>query len=295
MSATVQGEFRRNFVQFGHIAMGLVLLSRKVVTLVFGLLLTVLPVQQMTAAACENLRDGPAGTVASVTDGDTVVLDNGLVVRLIGIQAPKLPLGREDFEAWPLADKAKAALEALVGGQRVRVRQGGETMDRHGRVLGQLFIDAADGAWVQQQMIAAGMARVYSFADNRACVVQLLAAEGKARLMRLGIWADPYYAVRRGDRPDDLARRLSHYELVEGRVLLADAVQGRVYLNFGRHFAEDFTVVIERGALPHFEAEGIDPTKLGGALVRVRGWVEMRDGPRMEVTHPEQIEVLAVQ
>jgi endonuclease YncB( thermonuclease family) len=249
----------------------------------------------MTAAACENLRDGPAGIVASVTDGDTVVLDNGLVVRLIGIQAPKLPLGREDFEAWPLADKAKAALETLVAGQRVRVRQGGETRDRHGRVLGQLFIEAPDGAWIQQQMIAAGMARVYSFADNRACVVQLLAAEGKARLMRLGIWADPYYAVRRGDRPEDLVRRLSHYELVEGRVLLADEVQGRVYLNFGRFFAEDFTAVIERGAMPQFEAEGIDPTKLGGALVRVRGWVELRDGPRIEITHPEQIEVLAVQ
>lgn len=269
-------------------------MSRKLVTLVLGLVLTVLPVPQMNAAACENLRDGPAGTVASVTDGDTVVLDNGLVVRLIGIQAPKLALGREDFGDWPLADAAKAALEALVAGQRVRVRQGGETVDRHGRILGQLFIEAAGETWVQQQMIAKGMARVYSFADNRACVPQLLAAEGKARLMRLGIWADPYYAVRRGDRPDDLAKRLSHYELVEGRVLVADEVQGRVYLNFGRHFAEDFTAVIERGALPSFEAEGFDPTKLGGALVRVRGWVELRDGPRIEITHPEQIEVLAV-
>jgi len=248
----------------------------------------------MTAAACENLRDGPAGIVASVTDGDTVVLDNGLVVRLIGMQAPKLPLGREDFDAWPLADESKAALEALVAGKRVRVRQGGESMDRHGRVLGQLFVEAPDGPWIQQQMIAAGMARVYSFPDNRACVPQLLAAEGKARLMRLGIWADPYYAVRRGDRPDDLLRRLSHFELVEGRVLVADEVQGRVYLNFGRFFAEDFTAVIERGALPQFEAEGIDPTKLGGALVRVRGWVELRDGPRIEITHPEQVEVLAV-
>lgn len=293
-SVAQDGEFRRNFVQFGQISQGLGLLHRKVITLVAGLVLTLLPVQQMTAAACENLRDGPAGTVASVTDGDTVVLDNGLVVRLVGIQAPKLPLGREDFEAWPLAETAKATLEALVAGQRVRVRQGGETVDRHGRVLGQVFVDAPDGLWVQHKMIAAGMARVYSFADNRACVLQLLAAEGKARLMRLGIWSDPYYAVRRGDRPDDLVRRLSRYELVEGRVLLADEVQGRVYLNFGRYFAEDFTVVIERGALPQFEAEGIDPTKLGGALVRVRGWVELRDGPRMEVTHPEQVEVLAV-
>jgi hypothetical protein len=32
---------------------------------------------------------------------------------------------------------------------------------------------------------------------------------------------------------------------------------------------------------------------LEGALVRIRGWVDDRDGPRIEITHPEQIEVLA--
>lgn len=288
-------EFRRNFVQFGQIVTGQVLLKRKVVTLVVGLLSTVLAVLPMSVAACENLRDGPRGTVASVTDGDTVVLDNGLVIRLIGMQAPKLPLGRDGFEPWPLAEEARRALEALVGGRRVLVRHGGESLDRHDRILGQLFVDGAEGTWVQERMVLDGMARVYSFPDNRACVPQLLAAEGKARLMRIGIWADPYYAVQRADRPEDLARRLSHYELVEGRVLLSDEVQGRVYLNFGRSFRDDFTAVIERSALPSFIDDGIDPTRLGGALVRVRGWVELRDGPRMEITHPEQIEVLAVQ
>ena len=46
------------------------------------------------AMGCDGLVDGPKGTVMSVTDGDTVVLDTGVVVRLIGTQAPKLPLGR---------------------------------------------------------------------------------------------------------------------------------------------------------------------------------------------------------
>jgi hypothetical protein len=32
---------------------------------------------------------------------------------------------------------------------------------------------------------------------------------------------------------------------------------------------------------------------LEGALVRIRGWVDDRGGPRIEITHPEQIEVLA--
>ena len=47
-------------------------------------------VMSMTAApACEGLRDGPKGTVTEVVDGDTLLLDTGRVVRLIGIQAPK--------------------------------------------------------------------------------------------------------------------------------------------------------------------------------------------------------------
>ena len=51
--------------------------------------------------------------------------------------------------------------------------------------------------------------------------------------------------------------------------------------------------MIEAPALRLFAEAGLDPLVLEGALVRVRGWVDDRDGPRIEVTHPEQIEVLA--
>ncbi|HQZ11632.1 MAG TPA: thermonuclease family protein [Devosia sp.] len=245
------------------------------------------------ARACEALADGPKGTVTAVTDGDTVVLDTGMVIRLIGMQAPKLPLGREGFDAWPLAEEAKAALEKLVLGQPVQLRYGGERIDRHHRALGQLFVTGRDETWVQREMLAGGWARVYSFPDNRSCLAELMAAEGKARSMTLGIWADPYYMVRRADRPDALLPRSGQYELVEGRVLLAEKAGPRVFLNFGRHWKEDFTAVIEAPALRLFEEDGLDPVVLSGALVRVRGWVDDNDGPRIEVTHPEQIEVLA--
>lgn len=246
----------------------------------------------MPAQGCDGLTAGPRGQVTGITDGDTLVLDSGLVVRLIGLQAPKLPLGRDGFDAWPLADAARDRLAALAMGQVVEIRHGGEQRDRHGRVLGQVFL--ADGSgWLQQQLIAEGLGRVYSFADNRRCLAELFAAERKARAERLGIWADPYYTVRRADRPESLLERAGHYELVEGRVLLADAAGGRVYLNFGRYWKVDFTAVIEARALRLFTDEGIDPLALEGALVRIRGWVDDRDGPRIEITHPEQIEVLA--
>lgn len=247
----------------------------------------------MAAGACEGLRAGPAGIVRQVTDGDTVVLDNGLTIRLIGMQAPKLPLGRDGFEPWPKADEARVALETLVMNRQVQLRYGGEQLDRHGRALGQLYLAGDTGTWVQQAIVAQGLARVYSFPDNRACLADLIAAEGRARAMKLGIWADPYYTVRRADRPEALIERIGHYELVEGRVLAADRAGSRVYLNFGRYWKEDFTAVIDGKALRLFSDSGLDPLVLEGALVRVRGWLDDRDGPRIEVTHPEQIEVLA--
>jgi micrococcal nuclease len=276
--------------RIGRRQLGRTLLKKPALGLAAAALLMSVPT---AVSACESLREGPRGVVASVTDGDTVLLDNGLVVRLIGIQAPKLPLGREDFPAWPMAEEAKQALSELVLGASVVVRHGGETVDRHGRALGHLFLAGDSGAWVQEAMVAQGLARVYSFPDNRACLAELMAAESRARAMRLGIWTDPYYTVRRADQPAEIARRAGHYELVEGRVLLAERAGGRVYLNFGRYWKEDFTVVIERRALRLFADSGLDPLQLEDALLRVRGWVDDRDGPRIEVTHPEQIEVLA--
>ena len=237
------------------------------------------------------------GLVTQVTDGDTVVLDSGRVVRMIGTQAPKLPLGRDGFAPWPLAPEAKAELERLALNKQVSLGFGGEEIDRYDRALAHLFVEDGEGTpiWAQLHMVQQGLARVYSFPDNRQCLDQLFAGEARARVERLGIWADPYYSVRAADRPSQLLERAGNYELVEGRVLLADRSGSRVYLNFGRFWMEDFTVVIEAPALRLFNQDGLDPLTLDGALVRVRGWVDDRDGPRIEVTHPEQIEVLARQ
>jgi endonuclease YncB( thermonuclease family) len=249
-----------------------------------------------TAGACDDLRMTRGGVVTEVVDGDTLMLDSGRVVRLIGTQAPKLPLGRDGFPTWPLAPEAKAELEKLALNKTVTLGYGGEEIDRYDRALAHVFVEEGDEAvWAQHHMVENGLARVYSFPDNRKCLDQLFAAEAQARVERLGIWSDPYYSVRAADRPGDLLDRVGGYELVEGRVLLADRSGSRLFLNFGRLWKEDFTAVIEAPALRLFADDGLDPMTLDGALVRIRGWVDDRDGPRIEITHPEQIEVLARQ
>ncbi len=130
-----------------------------------ALLLALVLVQPASGAKADlsDMPTGQAGTVTEVIDGDTVILDTGTEVRMVGIQAPKLPLGRQGFRAWPLADESRATLEALVRNRRFTPHYGGQPGDRHGRALAHLVSD--DGTWLQGEMLRLGMARVYSFHD----------------------------------------------------------------------------------------------------------------------------------
>ncbi|NQV46758.1 MAG: thermonuclease family protein [Rhodospirillaceae bacterium] len=237
------------------------------------------------------LEDGGRAIVAEVVDGDTVILepviDGPSQVRLVGIQAPKLPLGRKDYKKWPLADTAKAALMALAEGRAVQLKFGGRRMDRHGRLLAHLYTE--EGTWIQGALLAAGLARVYSFPDNRALVPDMLVLERAARRDGKGIWSVPFYAVR---GPENLEALIDTFQLVEGRVLDAAFVRGNTYLNFGADWRTDFTVMIDRDAAKLFKAAGDDPLAMKGARIRVRGWLNKRNGPMIEVSHPEQIEKL---
>ena len=149
------------------------------------------------AASAETRRNPEIvdrGSVREVVDGDTVVLDSATQVRLVGIQAPKLALGRPGFRPWPLAEESKALLKTLTLGKSLRLSYGGRRIDRHGRLLAHL--EDAEGRWIQGEMLSAGLARVYSFSDNRSRVPDMLALERKARAMTLGIWSNSYYNVR---------------------------------------------------------------------------------------------------
>ncbi|MDD9878066.1 MAG: thermonuclease family protein [Magnetovibrio sp.] len=245
------------------------------------------------AAVRGMLAAGPGATVTAVVDGDTVVVDpapsGAGQVRLVGIQAPKLALGRKGFREWPLAPDAKRALERLVMGRPVTLAFGGTRMDRHGRHLAHLF--TGEGVWVQGRLLADGMARVYSFPDNRAVVPAMLAREGAARAAGLGIWSHPFYAVRAAE-PGGLMKRLGTFQLVEGRVRDAARVKSRVYLNFGADWRTDFTVALDGPARRAFAKAGLDPLSLKDKRLRVRGWLRKRNGPLIDASHPEQLEVV---
>lgn len=225
-----------------------------------------------SGAAADESPSAPPGTavVARVLDGQTVVLDTGDVARLAGILAPV----------------EKAALEDLVLGQRVTLDYGAVSRDRHGRLLAQ-FHDAT-GRWVQGALVDAGLARVYTTRDSRAPAAALLALERGAREAGRGAWGDGRFVVLAPGT--DLPRHA--FSLVEGIVRDVAVVRGRTYLNFGADWHSDFTVTIGPKDATLFVEAGLDPAALEGRRVRIRGWIGERNGPMIEATHPEQIEVL---
>lgn len=236
----------------------------------------------------ETLVDGGSARVVRVIDGDTVVLDSGREVRFVGIQAPKLPLGRRNFPTWPMANEVKAALEKMALEKTVRLRLAPTPKDRHGRILAHLVTEPG-GMWLQGELLSRGLARVYTFPDNRVLGRELLRLERQARAEGRGIWALPYYAVRNADnvRFDD-----GTFQIVEDRVVDVARVKKWIYLNFGADWRSDFTVKINVRYEPLFAEAGIDLLALKGARVRVRGWLKSQNGPMIELDHPERLEVL---
>jgi endonuclease YncB( thermonuclease family) len=225
-------------------------------------------------------------TVRAVADGRTVLLEDGREVRLADIEVPGLAQG-------DAGRAAKAALEALVTGRTIALKQSKPERDRHGRMVAYIFVTRDGGERsVARDMIALGHARVAGRVVERSCLPDLLASERLARTAKRGVWSDSAYAIRQAEKPAEVLAEKGRFALVEGRVLSVRESGATIYVNFGRQWTEDFTVTVLKRNERAFAAAGMEPKKLAGRRIRVRGWVEERGGPWIEATRPEQIEIL---
>src|SRR6478735_2897323 len=106
-----------------------------------------------------------------------------------------------------------------------------------------------------------------------------------------GLWGEPYYVIVSAESGAELVAESGHFILAEGKVWSVRESGGTIYVNFGRQWSQALTVTILKRNERMFAAAGIEPKRLENRNVRVRGWVEERNGPRIEVTRPEQIEI----
>ncbi|MCC7348911.1 MAG: thermonuclease family protein, partial [Variibacter sp.] len=187
------------------------------------------------AAPC-GAGETTSGIVKAVADERTLVLENGRLLRLAGLDIPP-------GETPALARKF---LTDEILGRSVTVRAGSPP-DRHGRLPSFIFLSPGGlERFVQHAMVNQGLARFAPPAGGRPCADELLAREREARAAGRGLWAQAAHAVQRADDPGAVQALRGRFALVEGRVLSVRESGGTVYVNFGRRWSEDFTVTVAK-------------------------------------------------
>lgn len=125
------------------------------------------------------------GKVVAVIDGDTIeVLHDGKAVR-IRLQGIDCPESKQPFGA-----RAKQFTSDFLFGKQVRVKSIGA--DRYGRLLANIYIDAANtsneyGAWFNKVLVASGMAWHYKQYSQDP---ELAVAQEYAIKLKIGLWTD---------------------------------------------------------------------------------------------------------
>jgi hypothetical protein len=201
-------------------------------------------------------------------------------VRLAGIEPA--------FPAESITERLRA-LTAILAGRDVRLRGEDDTPDRYGRQVAFVWL-FPDETLVQRELLTQGEAIVSATVNDRECAATLLAAEATAREAKRGIWADPA-AIKNTESPGGILAGIGRFTLVEGKVLSVRQAGATTYLNFGRNWTRDFAVTIPKRALANLAAAGLVPKELENKRIRVRGVVETRTGPRIEVLRAGQIEL----
>jgi endonuclease YncB( thermonuclease family) len=258
------------------------------VAFVLGALLAPLPAWAAALpTTCAPTIEASDMQVVRAEKNGVLVLIDGRAVHLEGIL---LPQGTKDHAPAFLAEQAISTLSDLSRGRTVSLAVNIPKEDRYGRLRAQVeFPQDNDEPWLQIAMLRRGLARVDIAPDRRECAAALYAAEAEARKNKNGIWTQAAYTIR---NPDQLAGTAGTFQVVEGKVLTANVKNGRAYLDFGTDWGRDFTATISSDDMPVFRDAGIDPRNYAGKMVRVRGFVDQMNGPEIELSSPDMVEVL---
>lgn len=234
-----------------------------------------------------SLKRTGVGRVDQVLDGLTILLKDNKIIRLSSLDIP-------DFaypEGGTFNMAAKEALGMLLpSGSEVLIYQTrkakvGRT-NRMGQELAHLV--KKDGEiWINGELVRHGYARAMPSDANPDMTEELYAMEEQARAKNLALWGPDGWPVL---SPDNAAEGIGEYRLVVGTVESAATVKNNLYLNFGKNWKEDFTVMVPPSVRRDLARRGIDPQSLTHHKIRARGFIRSYNGPYMELENDLRLE-----
>lgn len=251
----------------------------------------------------KDLKHTYSGKINKIIDGQTLLLTDGKIVRLTGIDLP-IDKTNPDFD---FSFKAKEFLEDTLlskssgAGRDVMVYQTRKAekgrINRMNHDLGHILVKSLKTEagekpqiWLQGALIERGFARVYTEPTNPELNDVMLTDEAKARDAGIGLWAkdSPFTLIT----PDQAAEQLGDFVVLQGSIVNAASVKNNLYLNFGDNWRNDFTVMINTSQRKQLSQKGISPTGLSGKKILVRGWLREYNGPLIELEDIHHLEIL---
>jgi endonuclease YncB( thermonuclease family) len=228
------------------------------------------------AGDCDPGPEAQLVAVAKVIDGDTLRLEDGRLLRLIGIDTPEL--GRDGKPDQPFAREAKAALRRLVesAGRRILLRPGIDPLDRYRRTLGHAY--APRGQNLGAALLRQGVGFQAIVAPNLTHLACYQEAEGEARAAARGLWRD---GVRDAA---ELTPSESGFHLLRGRVERVGRSRRAVWLNL------EGGIAVRVPWSVWAELSEAEPESFAERRLEVRGWCYRHRGElRLQVSHPAAI------
>ncbi len=137
--------------------------------------------------------------IRRAVDGDTLLLQNGQRVRLIGIDTPEMhesdklyreaQQSRTDIQTiMAMGRKSYEFTRRLVEGKRVRLEFDVEKYDKYGRLL--CYVYLKDGTFVNAKIVEAGYASLLTIPPNVKYAHLFRALYKEARDNNRGLWKE---------------------------------------------------------------------------------------------------------
>lgn len=238
-----------------------------------------------TDATIIDIKPGYAfHKVKTVYDGDTVVLEDGRKIRLLGINTPEIQ--HRDNPADAGGDEAKRWLTDKLKNTKVRLETGTEKTDKYGRTLAHLFTENKDH--INLQLVEAGLAAVNIYPTELFYISELIKAQNQAEQAKRGIWGRPEYAAI----PVASLTEAGHpgWTRLVGKVTNIRKTRKSVYLEFSPTLSAAEGTVFEARIESQWQDLFPDINGYLGKTIEVRGWLNKSKGHlSMLIRHPSAI------
>lgn len=279
----------------GALFIGLVFISQIISVAIFGL-----TTGAALARECPADHIDETATLSRVIDGDTIRLEDGRSVRLIGINTPELAHHHQALE--PMAKEARRALISLLEKNRpksdlntgsnikVGLRYGVVRKDRYGRTLAHVFTE--NGKSIEAALLSSGMGAHIVIPPNDWHTGCYQAAEREARQTKKGVWRSIYRPIPVATLPHNTRG----FRVISGRVLRVGESRRSFWLDFSRRVdkrpREGVAVRISRKDMHYFKQW--QPRDLKNRRIIVQGWLyPYKKQLVMQLRHPSDVEIVA--